>query len=59
MALQAETLTQASSKPQPARTDLAAPIPHLHRAVVGGIRSPPGGVDPAQVTHIVADKAVS
>ena len=46
--------------PAPAApTDLAAPIPHLHGAVVGGVRSPPRRVDPAQVTHIVADKAVS
>lgn len=46
-------------QPQTAHTNLTAPIPHLHRAVVGGVCSPSSRVDPAQVVHIVADKAVS
>lgn len=58
LALWTETLTEASSQPQPNCTDLAAPVPHVHGAVVGGVRSPPSWVDPAQVTHVVADKAV-
>lgn len=50
---------QASSQPQAALTDLAASIPHLHGAVVGGVGPPSSWVDPAQVIHVVADKAVS